>query len=169
MKVKDLMLPLAECPLVREKSFLAEAVETLETWRKRGGTREYRLRVLLVQDESSRITGTLRQQDFLRVFAPGKGHGFFPSSGPSRVPTWNDLMEAAPEISRRVTAQEVMHIPGEAEFIDAQAPLEEGFYRLLTYPSIHLLVRSGEAVVGILRLSDLFSIFCQEIRKTELQ
>lgn len=169
MKVKELMLPLAECPLVAEDSLLIEAVGALEAWRQRVGTREYRLRVLLVHDQEAKIIGTLRQQDFLRVFAPGKGHSFFSSSASPSVPKWNDLLKAAPEIARRVTAREVMHIPGEAEFIDEQAPLEEGFYRLLTYPSIHLLVRSGGAVAGILRLSDLFSALCQEIRQRTSQ
>jgi hypothetical protein len=167
MKVKNLMVPLSECPRVAENLSLTEAISVLETWRQRGETREYRLRVLLVHDAGFRITGTLRHQDMLRVFAPGKENSSsFPSSSKG-LPTWNDLLAASLTIARRVRVGDVKHIPGEAEYIDEDAPLEEGFYRLLKYPSLHLMVRSGEEVTGILRLSDLFSLLCQEIQKAK--
>ena len=167
MKVKDLMVPLSECPRVAEDLSLAEAVAVLEAWRQKGQAREYRLRVLLVQDASQKITGTLRHQDMLRVFAPGKENSaFFPAQAKG-LPTWNDLLATSLAIARQVRVGEVKHIPGEAEFIDENAPLEEGFYRLLKYPSLHLVVRSGEEVTGILRLSDLFSLLCQEVQKAK--
>ncbi len=167
MKVKNLMVPLSECPKVAEDLSLADAVAVLEKWRQRDETRDYRLRVLLVHDAGLRITGTLRHQDILRVLAPGKEKShFFPASA-KEVPTWNELLAASHGIARQVRVGEVKHIPGEAEYIDENAPLEEGFYRLLTYPSVHLMVRSEEEVTGILRLSDLFTLLCQEIQKAE--
>jgi hypothetical protein len=167
MKVKNLMVPLSECPRVAEDLNLAEAVSVLEAWRQKGEAREYRLRVLLVCDADRKITGTLRHQDMLRVFAPGKEKSLFFPSSDQGLPTWNDLLAASLPIARQVRVGDVKHIPGEAEFIDENAPLEEGFYRLLKYPSLHLMVRSGEEVTGILRLSDIFSELCQEIQKAK--
>ena len=167
MKVKNMMVPLSECPRVAEDLNLADAVSVLETWRQRIETREYRLRVLLVHDAGFKITGTLRHQDILRVFAPGKENSsFFPASAKGQ-PTWNDLLAISLTIARQVRVGDVKHIPGEAEYIDENAPLEEGFYRLLKYPSLHLMVRSGEEVTGILRLSDIFTLLCQEIHKAK--
>jgi hypothetical protein len=167
MKVKNMMVPLSECPRVAEDLNLADAVSVLETWRQRIETREYRLRVLLVHDAGFKITGTLRHQDILRVFAPGKENSsFFPDSAQGQ-PTWNDLLAISLTIARQVRVGDVKHIPGEAEYIDENAPLEEGFYRLLKYPSLHLMVRSGEEVTGILRLSDTFTLLCQEIHKAK--
>ncbi len=165
MKVKNLMVPLSECPQVAEDLSLADAVSVLEAWRQRGETREYRLRVLLVHDAGLRITGTLRHQDILRVFAPGKEKNPFLPTPAKGEPTWKELLAASLTIAHRIRVGEVKHIPGEAEYIDENAPLEEGFYRLLTYPSLHLMVRSGEKVTGILRLSDIFTLLCQEIQK----
>ena len=165
MKVKDLMVPISSCPRVAEDLSLAEAVSVLETWRHQGEAREYRLRVLLVHDAGQKITGTLRHQDMLRVFAPGKEKSpFFPASAKGQ-PTWNELLAVSLPIARQIRVGEVKHIPGEAEYIDENAPLEEGFYRLLKYPSLHLMVRSGEEVTGILRLSDMFTLLCQKIQK----
>jgi hypothetical protein len=168
MNVKDLMLPISECPKVPEDFRLVDAVSVLESWRQRPGSRDYRLRVLLVHDDTLKITGTLRHQDILRVFAPGKVKSPFFSASTKGQPTWEDLLAACHEIAGQVRVKEVKHTPGEAEFIDENAPLEEGFYRLLTYPSLHLMVRSGEGVGGILRLSDIFSLLCQEIQKANL-
>jgi len=167
MRIKDLMLPISECPKVSDDLSLAEAISVLETWRQRATTREYRLRVLLVQDDGLKITGTLRHQDILRVFAPGKEKGPFSSALVKGQPTWDDLLAASHERARQVRVREVRHTPGEAEYVEENAPLEEGFYRLLTYPSLHLLVRSGGAVTGILRISDIFSVLCQEIQKAK--
>ena len=165
MKVKNLMVPLSECPRVAEDLSLADAVSVLETWRQRIETREYRLRVLLVHDADFKITGTLRHQDILRVFAPGKENSsLFPATAKG-LPTWDDLLSASLNIAHQVRVGDVKHIPGEAEYIDENASLEEGFYRLLKYPSLHLMVRSGEGVTGILRISDIFSLLCQEIQK----
>jgi hypothetical protein len=167
MRVKNLMVPLSECPKVAEDLCLTDAVSVLETWRQKVESREYRLRVLLVHDADQKITGTLRHQDMLRVFAPGKEKSpFFPISSKGQT-TWSDLLAASHSIAREVRVGDVKHIPGEAEFIDENAPLEEGFYRLLKYPSLHLMVRSGEGVTGILRLSDIFSLLCQEIQKAK--
>jgi hypothetical protein len=167
MKVKDLMLPISECPKVPEDFSLADAVSVLETWRQRPGSRDYRLRVLLVHDDGLKITGTLRHQDMLRVFAPGKAKSPFFSASAKGQPTWEDLLAASHEIAAQVRVGDVKHTPGEAEFIEENAPLEEGFYRLLTYPSLHLMVRSQERVNGILRLSDIFSLLCQEIQNNK--
>ena len=169
MKVKNLMVPLSECPRVAEDLSLAEAVSVLETWRQKGEAREYRLRVLLVHDAGQKITGTLRHQDMMRVFAPGKENSsFFPALAKGQ-PTWNDLLTTSLTIARQVRVGDVKHLPGEAEFIDENAPLEEGFYRLLKYPSLHLMVRSEEGVTGILRLSDIFTLLCQEIQKAKIR
>jgi hypothetical protein len=167
MKVKNLMVPLSECPRVAEDLSLADAVSVLETWRQKIETREYRLRVLLVHDAGFRITGTLRHQDMLRVFAPGKENSAFFPAPAKGLPTWDDLLAASLNIARQVRVGDVKHTPGEAEFIDENAPLEEGFYRLQKYPSLHLMVRSGEEVAGILRISDIFSLLCQEIQKAK--
>ena len=167
MKVKDLMVPLSECPKAAEDLSLSEAVSVLEAWRHKGEAREYRLRVLLVHDADHKITGTLRHQDMLRVFAPGKeSSSFFPASDKGQ-PTWNELQAASLTIARQIRVGDVKHFPGEAEYIDENAPLEDGFYRLVKYPSLHLLVRSGEEVTGMLRLSDLFTLLCQEIQKAK--
>jgi len=167
MKVKNLMVPLSDCPRVAEDLSLADAVSVLEAWRQRVEAREYRLRVLLVHDAGHKITGTLRHQDMMRVFAPGKENSsFFPTSAKGEL-TWNDLLATSLAIARQVQVGDVKHIPGEAEYIDENAPLEEGFYRLLKYPSLHLMVRSGEGVTGILRMSDIFSLLCQEIQKAK--
>jgi CBS domain-containing protein len=73
-------------------------------------------------------------------------------------------MEPLQFICERAAGQKLstfIQPPSEDEYIDENATLAEAAHRLVIYPYLSLLVTRGEEVVGILRLSDLFSKVCE--------
>ena len=54
--------------------------------------------------------------------------------------------------------------PSENEYIDDNATLGEAIQQLVIYPYHSLLVTRGDEVVGILRLSDVFTKICDIIK-----
>ena len=61
-----------------------------------------------------------------------------------------------------------MRAPSEGEYIDENATLGEATHQLVAYPYHSLLVTSGEEVVGILRLSDVFTKICDLIKASRI-
>lgn len=70
IKVKHLMVPIAECPRVYLDATIRDAVLELEASRSRGDPWDYRPRVILVLDDNENIVGTLRQFEILKALEP---------------------------------------------------------------------------------------------------
>ena len=172
MKVKDLMIPVSDCPQVSEARTIYDAIVMLEASRERFRQTGYLPRVLLVRNEALRVIGSLRHADMLRAFAGGadEGGGPKPSSD-----SWEARMTACRRsfgnllsTARRVKVKAVMHLPSDMEYVAEDAPIEEAACRLTAGPHLHLFVRSGEEITGILRMSDLFLRLCEEMKKPGL-
>jgi predicted transcriptional regulator len=165
MKVRDYMVPLSDCARVAEDRSLYDAVLMLEACRQRFEHSAYRPRVVLVHDPDFRIVGSLRQLDMLRALAPGRAPAGLESAAPPAntwVEVWADLNRTA----RSVRVKDVMHRYGEKEYVTEDFSMEEAMSRLVEGPYLNLVVTSGGASVGILRLSDVFSMACRDIQKS---
>ena len=172
MKVKDLMLPLSECPRVSGNRSLYEAMILLEADRERFRQAGYRPRLLLVQDDHFRVIGSVRHADMLRGLLGGTQPADAAEPGDQSLAAqvsacrqaFADLFSTA----RDLPVMAIAHLPAEVELVDEDAPLEEAACRLLSGPYPNLFVRSGKEITGILRMSDLFQRLCGDIRKTGL-
>ncbi len=71
MKVKDIMVPLAEYATVSTEETLFEAVMALEEAQKRYTKDRYKHRAILVYDEKKRVVGKLSQLDVIRGLETG--------------------------------------------------------------------------------------------------
>ncbi|NTW37821.1 MAG: hypothetical protein HGB17_17295 [Syntrophobacteraceae bacterium] len=71
--------------------------------------------------------------------------------------------------ARRLRVKDAMHHYQEAEYIDENLPMEEVLDRLLSGPYINLVLMSGNATIGIVRLSDVFSRVCKEIKRSGMK
>lgn len=172
MKVKDLMIPVSDCPQVSEARTMYDAIVMLEASRERFRQAGYRPRVLLVRDDAFRVIGSVRHADMLRAFV-GSSEGVEGLEPPSA--SWEAQMTACRRsfgnplsTARQVKVKAIMHRPSAMEFVAEDAPMEEAVCRLMAGPHLHLFVRSGEEITGILRMSDLFLRLCEEIKKSGL-
>lgn len=165
MKVKDLMVPVAECPRVSVDRSIYDAIVMLEASRERFKRWDYRLRVLMVEDENFRIIGSVRHTDMLKSML-----GVSPATGPenltldAQIVACREGFDRAYFKAKDLKIRSIVHIPDDMEFIDQEASLEEGACRLLSGSYLHLFVRSGNLVTGIFRMSDLFMRLCHDVK-----
>jgi CBS domain-containing protein len=77
---------------------------------------------------------------------------------------WTEPLQFVRERATKLKVGDFIQAPSEGEYIDDNATLGEAIHQLVVYPYHSLLVTSGDEVVGILRLSDVFSKICDEIK-----
>jgi CBS domain-containing protein len=178
MKVKDLMLPLSECPKVSGDRSIYEAMATLEADRERFRQSDYRPRLLLVLDEQARVVGSVRHADMLRGLLGGSEPVVATKPGdPSHAAPSSSSREGVADLfskDRHLKVKAIAHFPTENEYIEEDAPLEEAASRLIAGTYLNLFVKSGNEITGILRMSDLFQRLsedvklCEDLKKTGL-
>ncbi len=170
MIVRDLMVPRSEYPVVGEDATIHEAVQALQEAQKRFDQSRYRHRAVLVADRKGHIVGKLGQLDMLQALEPkyeemrsGSGVtrlGFSRKFLVSMLDRYDLFAQPIEQMCRHVYEQKVaryMHRPGDGEQIEADASLDQALHLLLVCQHQSLLVMEGEEIVGILRLTDVFS------------
>lgn len=172
--VKELMVPLADYATVSREATLREAVLALEKAQLALDATQHKHRAILVLDESGKVVGKLTMKEILIAIEPNYGKvegtdvlersGFSPDMIKDMLEDNALWMEPLQFICERAAGQKLSNFvqpPSEDEYIDENATLAEAAHRLVIYPYLSLLVTRGEEVVGILRLSDLFSKVCE--------
>jgi CBS domain-containing protein len=77
---------------------------------------------------------------------------------------WAQPLQFVRERAIKLKVSDFIQAPSEGEYIDENATLGEAVHQMVVSPFHSLLVTSGDEVVGILRLSDVFSKICDEIK-----
>lgn len=178
-KVTELMVPLSDYALVRDDATLYDAVVALEEAQKRFISHRYAHRAVLVQDKNGHIVGKLSQADIIRGLEPRYGSitdskplartGFTASYIRNIMKTqglWQKPLDNLAQKASDIKVAEVMYTPAEGEYVDVDASLDEAIHQLIMGHHQSLLVTSGGAVVGVLRLTDVFHEICTLIRNS---
>ena len=167
-KVKELMVPLEEYATVSEESSLYEAVLALEEAQDKFRKDRYTHRAILVYDKNRNIVGKLSQLDVIKGLESGyknldlsgvKHTGFSPEFIRSRIKTYDLWSKPLEEVCRKapsIKVKEIMYTPTEGEYVREDATLNEAIHQLVMGKHQSLLVTTGEKIVGILRLTDVF-------------
>ena len=166
--VKDLMLPLNEYPTVNEDGTLLDAVNSLENAQHmlRDGSHPHR--AVLVIDKDGNVIGKIGQLGFLKALEPGYNYlGDLQLLSKSGLSTelievmkenfnfWNDSLKNICERAKTIRVRDVMHPFSES--VEEDASLMEAIHTIIMGQTFSLLVRKGQRITGIIRLSDLFS------------
>lgn len=172
--VKELMIPLADYATVSREATLREAVLALENAQLALDPSRHKHRAILVLDDTGKVISKLTMKDVLVAIEPNYGKmegtdvlersGFSPDMIKDMLEDNALWMEPLQFICERAAGQKLSNFiqpPSEDEYIDENATLAEAAHQLVVYPYQSLLVTRGEKVVGILRLSDLFSKICE--------
>jgi CBS domain-containing protein len=167
--VRDLMIPLEEYATVSEESSLYDAVRALEEAQDKFRKDSYKHRAILVYDKNRRIVGKLSQLDVIKGLEAGyknldlsgvKHTGFSPDFLRSLIKTYDLWSKPLQEICRRapsIKVKDVMYTPTEGEYVREDATLDEAIHQLVMGKHQSLLVARGDKIVGILRLTDVFT------------
>jgi CBS domain-containing protein len=175
------MVPLSEYVTVSGQATLQDAVLALRQSHEGNRDRKYLHRAVIVLDERGAVTGKIGYADILRALEPkydqmldGKRSlhlGFNPSflsSMIDKLKLWEAPMERLCEKAAQLTVSSFVPAPLEAEMIAADRTLDEAIHQLVIGHHQSLLVTENQAVVGILRLTDVFEVVADEIVKCEI-
>ena len=184
ISVKDLVVPLDEYAKVSEEATLYDAVRALQESQKRFAGSIYPHRAVLVQDGSGRVVGKISMLNVLRGLEPKyeeiegakdmaratSRYAYFPEFMKflrEKYGLWQKPLEDLSGKASRIKVKDIMHIPGEGEYVKEDATLDEAIHQFIMGQSQSLLVTRGSQIVGVLRLSDVFHEVCEMVRKKQ--
>ncbi len=173
----SLMVPLTEYATVPHTATLCEAVRALDRAQDSYDRSYYHHQAILVLDDDGKPVGKVNQRDMVRALDPDIGRNLGKNAlarfgisdayleftmdryGWLSRPLRELCLEAA---NRSVT--DCMHTFAEDEYVSRDATLQEAAHRLVLGVRHSLLVMEDDVLVGVLRLTDVYSIL-QDIMK----
>ena len=166
MRVKDLMIPLEDYPVVSEEKTRLEALIAIRAAFDDANGRS-RARAVLVVDKNRRVVGKIDQLAVLMALEPkcslARDMDLLRRSGVSAEDLsammnnnqlFQDDLESLCLRSGRLSVRDVMR-PIE-ESVEEDSPLTDAIHKLVLGQTLSILVKRQGQVVGLLRLSDLF-------------
>jgi len=170
--VKDLMVPLDEYATVGEDASLYDAILALEAAQEdydRSRT-PYVHRAIMILDRHKKVVGKISQIDALRALGPSRqsiledklltGFGFsqtFVHSLLIKHELWSEPLADICQKAGKINVRDLMHTPTEGEYVSEKATLDEAIPQLILGPHQSLLVTRNGDIIGVLRLTDVFS------------
>lgn len=182
-KVEEIMVPLAEYATCDEDANLYDAVVALEKAQEEFDHTKYRHRAVLVLDKNQKVVGKLSQIDVLRALEPRykeigdagtRAHSdfskLFLKSMMDHYKLWDPPLSDICRKAFSIRARDVMNTLSDGEYVDKNATINEAIHQLVMGHHQSLLVTSGpeKEIVGILRLTDVFMLAFQAMKKCEL-
>ena len=166
MRVKDLMIPLEEYPVVSEDVTLRDALMAIEAEGDEADGRS-RPRAVLIVDRNQKVVGKIDQLSVLMSLEPKYtllgDMKLLARSGVSAEDVADMMdhyqlfqgdLEGACVRNRGLSVRDVMR-PIE-ESVDEDASLTDAIHKIVVWQTLSILVKRDGCVVGLLRLSDLF-------------
>jgi len=178
--VNELMVPLSEYATVSEDATLYEAVLALEKAQEKFEDKHtrYRHRAILILDKNRNVVGKLSQLDVLKALEPkyqdmleGRGSqrfGFSRQFMKSMLQQYHLFANPLEDICRKAgekNVKEFMYAPGEGEYVEDNASLDQAIHQLVMGHHQSLLVTRDEKIVGILRLTDVFAAVFHKMKE----
>lgn len=166
-KVRDIMIPITEYATVRHDAVLLDAINTLEKTREKTSGKKDRYRAVLVVDNKNRIIGKIGYLSFLKAMEPNYNKmkmedafmrvDLHPDFIDDLMDNFNLWEEDFLDICNRANTVKVTEAMKPVdENIDADASLVDAMHKLIVWNTMSLLVKKKDAIVGIIRLSDVY-------------
>ena len=166
-KVRDVMVPLDEYPVVEENATLLEVVHALDEGQKRLPSGKQPYRAVLVIDQQGKIVGKIGQHAFLAALEPKYNlvgdldrlhtSGLSPELVSLAMEHYRFFEESLPDLCQRRSAMkagDAMHPLSES--VEETASISDAIHKIVMWQHQSLLVTRGDEVVGLIRLSDLY-------------
>ncbi|MBF0202001.1 MAG: CBS domain-containing protein [Desulfamplus sp.] len=178
--VKDSMVPISDYPTVSRDAILMDAVFALENAKNNfEGKEESAHWIVLVMDNENRVVGKLSQLDVLtalethtdavKIIDGINKFGF----SPRYITTMREELHLKNASFERlyadpgIMASEVtqfMHNITESDSIDENTSLATAAHHMAARKRLSMLVTKDDNVVGVLRMTDVFTVVINRIR-----
>ena len=180
INVKELMVPIKEYATVPQEANLYEAILALEKAQLAFDPLKHKHRSILVLNREKNVVGKLDMFDILMALEPKYGEleatGVLSRSGysPEFIKSilkdnvlWSEPLQFICNRAPKLKVSDFMEVPADGVYIEENAALDEAIHQLVVRRYQSLLVTKNEKVVGILRLSDVFTEICAKIKTCE--
>ncbi len=176
-KIKDLMVSLQDYAIVDEDATLLDAVVELEKAQARIEKGRMQHRAVLIRNKSGKIIGKLGHLAFLKALEPKYStlgdlntlaraglSAEFVNSMMETYRFWDYKLTDICKRARNIKVKEVCHPI--TENIDEEATLAEAIHKFVMWQTLSIPVTRGNDIVGLLRLSDLYTEMAKLIKIT---
>ena len=177
VSIKELMVPINEYATVSEDATLADAIKALDYAQETFCHNKYRHRAILVLDKNQQPIGKISQIDALRALEPkykeiqnqdtrGTFRHFsrmFLSSMLEHHRLFDGSLEDFRKKAADIQVCDFMHNLSADECVSEDATLDDAIHHLVMGHQQSLLVRRDDQIIGILRLTDVFSAVFQPL------
>jgi CBS domain-containing protein len=178
-KVKDLMVPLDEYPVVEMNATLLDVVNALDEGQKRLPAGKQPYRAVLVVDDQGKTVGKIGQLAFLAALEPKynlvgdldkfQTAGLSPELVSLVMDHYRFFEDSLADLCQRrsgLKAADAMHPLSES--VEESASIFEAIHKIVMWQQLSLLVTRGDEVVGLIRLSDLYDEVALRMRTSDL-
>ena len=177
VSIKELMVPLNEYATVSKDATLADAIQALDHAQETFCHNKYRHRAILVLDKNQQPIGKISQIDALRALEPkykeiqnqdtrGTFRHFsrmFLSSMLEHHRLFDGSLEDFRKKAADINVCDFMHNLSADECVSEDATLDDAIHHLIMGHQQSLLIKRDDQIVGILRLTDVFSAVFQPL------
>jgi CBS domain-containing protein len=170
--VRELMVPLEEYSHVAAGTSLRDVIKTLAQamMGPAPDPSRPRDRGILVQAPDGSVIGKLSLWDLLNGLRPAYEPPIDPFGRVDDHLLWSQWLRAdLAERARSIRAEDLLKKPVKDETIEETAPLDLAVHRMVRARRLSLLVTRGDAIIGVLRLSDVFKAVNRMISAAEKQ
>lgn len=181
LKVKDIMISTSEYNTISKDATLHEAIVILGNAQDEYNQARSRHRAILVLNNEDLVIGKLSQIDVIRGLEPGYRDVKPPAelkhwalsketitNMMKDMQLWHHPLEDICKKSDRIYVRDIMYTPAEGEYVNQDATLDEAVHQLVIGHHLSLLVVENNNVIGILRLTDVFSSLVQVLNQCEV-
>ncbi len=178
--VKDLMVPLSDYATVSEDATLIEAVAALKASQEAFSQSRYRHRSILILNAADKVVGQVSLLSILRGLEPkydrmlsdqGAMHVSFTKefqkSMIEQLKLWEEPLEHICMKVAKIKVKTFMTQPGQSAQVMAGDTLDQAIHQFVIGGHQSLMVFSGEDVVGILRLTDMYECVAKAVSQCE--
>lgn len=167
-RVKDLMLTVDDYPTINGNASMLDAFEVLSSSQVNVKPGNQPFRAILVLDDEGKVIGKVGHLSFLRALEPKYREVFDidkltrASMSPSYLDSmlehfnlWDTDQIDVCTIAKHTKVSDIMQPITES--IDENESISNAIHKLIMWQSLSLLVSSGQEIVGIIRLSDIYN------------
>ena len=177
IRVKDVMIPLEEYATVAADATLFDAVLALEEAQRKFDKSRYTHRAILVLDPSGGVIGKLGHHDVVAALEPEFGklidvrtkeYGYsmeYIQSVKDKYELWEKSLEDLCKTAAELKVKDITPTPEKGEYIPYDKTLDEAIHQLVMGKYQSLLATFGPHVVGVVRLTDVFTDLIDNIKE----
>lgn len=124
----------------------------------------------LVVGSDGRVVGKVSIWDLMTALEPNYEPPVDPFGTLDDTMLWSQWLSSdLAEKTRSIRVGDLLQKTSKSETIDEKAPLDLAVHRLLRGKHLSLLVTRGDAIIGILRLSDVFKAVSERVQAAKLK